>query len=126
MPLVRIDLPTGRSADERTAIADVVYEAMIATANVPADDRFVIVSEHAAGDLIMDPHYLLDRSPASLIIQITLNQGRTLEVKKALYLAIAEGLHERVGIAVNDVMISLVEVPKENWSFGGGNAQYAD
>ncbi len=126
MPLVRIDLPTGRSADERTAVADVVYEAMIATANVPADDRFVIVSDHVASDLIMDPHYLLDRSPASLIIQITLNQGRTLEVKKALYRAIAEGLHERVGIAVNDVMISLVEVPKENWSFGGGIAQYAD
>lgn len=126
MPLVRIDLPAGRPAEERTTIADVVYEAMIATANVPANDRFVVVSEHAAGDLILDSHYLLDRSPASLIIQITLNQGRSLEVKKALYRAIADGLHERVGIAVNDVVISLVEVPKENWSFGGGLAQYAD
>lgn len=126
MPMVRIDLPAGRSADERAAIADVVYESMVATANVPANDRFMVVSEHSAGDLIMDPHYLLDRSPAALIIQITLNQGRSLEVKKALYRAIADGLHERVGIDVNDVMISLVEVPKENWSFGGGIAQYAD
>ena len=126
MPLVRIDLPAGRPAQERTAIADVVYEALVATANGPANDRFVVVSEHAAGDLILDPHYLLDRSPASLIIQITLNQGRSLEVKKSLYRAIADGLHERVGIAVDDVVISLVEVPKENWSFGGGLAQYAD
>ena len=126
MPLVRIDLPEGRSADERAAIADVVYEAMVATANVPANDRFVVVAEHPANELIIDPHYLLERSPAALIVQITLNQGRTLEVKKALYRAIADRLHERVGIDVNDVLISLVEVPKENWSFGGGVAQYAD
>ncbi|HEY5847145.1 MAG TPA: tautomerase family protein [Microlunatus sp.] len=126
MPLVRVDLPEGRSAHERAAIADVVYQAMVTTANVPANDRFVVLSEHSASDLIMDPHYLLERSPAALVIQITLNQGRSLEVKKALYRAIADGLHERVGIAENDVMISLVEVPKENWSFGGGIAQYAD
>lgn len=35
-------------------------------------------------------------------------------------------LQEAIGIRTDDVFISLVEVPKENWSFGGGVAQYAD
>jgi phenylpyruvate tautomerase PptA (4-oxalocrotonate tautomerase family) len=126
MPLVRIDLPAGSSSEQREAIVDVVYDALVSEANVPANDRFMILNEHDRGTLVMDPTYVVDRTPGALILQITLNVGRTTEVKKRLYRAIADGLHERVGIPTEDVFISLVEVPKENWSFGGGEAQYAD
>ena len=53
-------------------------------------------------------------------IQITLNLGRTVDVKKALYSRIAENLAASPGLRKDDVLVSLVEVPKENWSFGGG------
>jgi 4-oxalocrotonate tautomerase len=126
MPLARIDLPAGKAADFGRAVADVVYEAMIATLNAPKNDRFQVISEHARETLIIDPTYLgIERSADALIIQLTLNEGRTVEVKKAFYKAVADGLHERVGLRREDVFINLVEVKKENWSFGNGIAQYA-
>jgi hypothetical protein len=36
-----------------------------------------------------------------------------------------DGLHERLGLRREDVVMNLVEVKKENWSFGNGEAQYA-
>jgi len=126
MPLARIDLPAGKPADYGRAIADVVYEAMVATLNAPKDDRFQVISEHTPQTLLVDPTYLgVERSADALIIQLTLNEGRTVEMKKAFYKAVADGLQERVGLRREDVFISLVEVKKENWSFGNGIAQYA-
>ena len=126
MPLVRIDLPGGKSPEYRRTLGDVVYDAMIGTLNVPVNDRFVIITEHVPESLILDRTYLgVERSQDCLVIQLTLNEGRTTEVKKAFYRAVADGLHERLGLRRQDVFINLVEVKKENWSFGNGEAQYA-
>jgi phenylpyruvate tautomerase PptA (4-oxalocrotonate tautomerase family) len=126
MPLVRIDMPKGKSPHVRRAVADVIYDAMISTLNVPQNDRFQIISERDKGELIIDPTYLdIQRSPEAIIIQITLNEGRSVELKQSFYRAVADGLHERAGLRREDVFISLVEVKKENWSFGNGVAQYA-
>ena len=126
MPLARIDLPASKPADYIRAVADVVYEAMVATLNAPKDDRFQVISEHTAQTLIIDPTYFgIQRSADALMIQLTLNEGRTVEVKKAFYKAVADGLHDRVGLRREDVFVNLVEVKKENWSFGNGIAQYA-
>jgi 4-oxalocrotonate tautomerase len=126
MPLVRIDLAAGKSPDYRRMIGEVVYEAMISTINVPKDDRFQIITEHAPADFIADPNYLgVQRSPDCVIIQVTLNEGRTVDQKRAFYKAVADGLNSRLNLRREDVFISLVEVRKENWSFGNGEAQYA-
>jgi len=125
MPLARIDLPAGKPAPYARQVGDVVYNAMIATLNAPQDDRFQVITEHTSG-LVIDPTYLgIERSADALIIQLFLNEGRTVEMKKAFYKAVADGLHERVGLRREDVFINLVEVKKENWSFGNGVAQYA-
>ena len=119
MPLVRIDMPKGKVPEDRRIIADVIYDVMIATLNVPQNDRFQIISEREREDLIIDPTYLdIQRSPGAIIIQITLNEGRSVELKKAFFKAVAEGLHDRAAMRREDVSISLVEVKKENWSFG--------
>lgn len=126
MPLVRIDLAAGKPAQYRRAIGEVVYDAMLSAINVPANDRFQIITEHPSDDFIFDPTYLgIDRSADCIIIQITLNEGRTVEQKRAFYRAIAKGLNERLQVRMEDVFINLVEVRKENWSFGNGEAQYA-
>jgi phenylpyruvate tautomerase PptA (4-oxalocrotonate tautomerase family) len=57
-------------------------------------------------------------------VQIFFNEGRSVAQKQALYKAIAEGLSEQLGVRLEDVFITLVEVKKENWSFGNGIAQY--
>ena len=126
MPLVRIDLPEGTSLEHRQGIVEVIYDALVNVAGAPVNDKFMIISEHKPADLVIDPTYMVGRTERALIIQITFNAGRTVEVKKKLYRAIANGLHERIGQRTEDVFIGVVEVPKENWSFGLGEAQYAD
>jgi len=126
MPLVRIDVLEGRTPDQLAAIGDGVHRAMVETIAVPALDRFQVISRHPPARLIFDPEYLgIHRSPDIVIIQITLNAGRTVEKKRALYVAIARNLAANPGVRPADVFVSLVEVPRENWSFGNGIAQYA-
>lgn len=126
MPLVRIALRAGKSESYRRAVADSIHRAMVETINVPAKDRFQIVTEHEPSDLIYDPSYLdIPRSDGVVLIQITLNSGRSVELKKALFARIAFLLSDHPGVRREDVFISLVEVAKENWSFGNGIAQYA-
>ena len=126
MPLARIDVPRGRTAAFRRLVGEVVYAAMLDTLKVPPQDRFQVITEHDPQDLVLDPRYLdIQRSSACIVIQLTLNDGRTVEQKRAFYKAVADGLHERAGMRREDVLISLIEVRKENWSFGNGEAQYA-
>jgi phenylpyruvate tautomerase PptA (4-oxalocrotonate tautomerase family) len=126
VPLVRIDLAEGKDVSYGRTVGEVVYDAMIATINVPKDDRFQIITAHPAEGLVFDSGYLgIQRSKDCLCIQITLNDGRTVDQKRAFYKAIADGLAQRLGLRREDVLISLVEVRKENWSFGNGEAQYA-
>ena len=126
MPLVRIALRKGTKPEFRRAVGDAVHRAMVETIKVPDQDRFQVISEHDESGLIYDPSYLgISRSDGVVLIQITLNAGRTVELKKALFARIAQLLKEAPGVRPEDVMVNLVEVPKENWSFGNGIAQYA-
>ena len=126
MPLVRVELPASKPSEYRAAVGKAIQQAMHAALKVPLEERFHIFTEHAPADLVIDPTYLgIERSADALIIQLFLNEGRTVEMKKAFYKAVADGLHDRVGLRREDVFISLVEVKKENWSFGNGVAQYA-
>ena len=126
MPLVHISLRKGKSPEYLRSVADAVHEALVAQANVPRDDRFQIIHELDDAALIAHPSYGgVNRSKDLVIIEITLNAGRTVEIKKSLYADIAERLQDAADVRADDVMISLVEVTKENWSFGGGRATYA-
>lgn len=126
MPLVRISLQGGKPAAYRRAIGDSVHRAMVETINVPALDRFQVITEHPPESLIYDPTYLgIDRTGGVVFVQITLNAGRSTGQKRALYARMAGLLAESPGVRPQDVLISLVEVARENWSFGNGEAQYA-
>ncbi len=97
MPLVRIEFPVGSTEPYRAQVGDIVYDAMLKTLNVPNDDRFFVLTEHAKTDLIISPTYLgIQRTDKAIIIQITLNEGRSVEMKKAFYQAVADGLHQQV------------------------------
>ena len=122
MPFVKIYYRRDKHADPKP-IGDAVHEALVAQANVPRDDRFHVFLP--LDDIVADPTYGgVQRSDRLVIVEITLNAGRTVEIKKNLYADIARRL-DAAGIRPDDVMVSLVEVTKENWSFGGGRATYA-
>ncbi len=126
MPLVRIALRKGKSPEYRRAISDSIHRAMVETIKIPDQDRFQIVTEHDDAGLLYDPSYLgISRTDGVVLIQITLSAGRTVDVRKALFARIAQLLRESPGVRGEDVFVNLVEVAKENWSFGNGIAQYA-
>jgi 4-oxalocrotonate tautomerase len=125
MPLVRIALREGKTEEYKKAIADGVHRAMVEGAGVPELDRFQIISEHPASGLIYDPTYLgIQRSDEIVMVQITLSTGRKLDQKRKLFQRMAELLAKNPGLRPQDLMINLVEVAWENWSFGNGEAQY--
>jgi 4-oxalocrotonate tautomerase len=125
MPFVRIDLMRGKSAQYRKTLGEIVYNAMVNVINVPNDDKFQVITEHAPEDLNFSESYLGNHySKDLLFIQITLNSGRSVELKKAFYKRIVDDIHTQLKTRPEDVLINLVEVAKENWSFGGGIAQY--
>ena len=126
MPLVRISLLRGKTDDYKKKVSDAVHQAMVETMNVPPLDRFQLVTEHSKAEFIYDPQYLnIARSDDLVMVQITLNAGRSTELKRAFYKRVCDLLVQQVKLRPEDLLISLVEVPKENWSFGNGEAQYA-
>jgi 4-oxalocrotonate tautomerase len=125
MPLVRISLREGTNPKYRKAIADGVHQAMIDAIAVPPKDRFQVITEYKAGDLIYDADYLdVKRSDKVVFVQITLSTGRKPGQKRALFKRMAELLAKSPGLRPEDLLINLIEVSWENWSFGNGEAQY--
>jgi phenylpyruvate tautomerase PptA (4-oxalocrotonate tautomerase family) len=126
MPLVRVSLRRGKSDDYKRAIGDGVYQALRETFTVPEEDRFVTVSEHSESEFQFSKTYMdIARTDDLVILQITVSNTRTVEQKKALFARIVELLSQKPGLRKEDVFINLLEVAKENWSFGNGVAQYA-
>ena len=125
MPLVRVSVLRGRPAELRRRMGDAIHQALVETLDVPKLDRFQLLTEHEAGDLVYDSSYLgIARTDNVVIIQITLSAGRSVAKKRSLYEAIARKLGA-LGVRREDVWINVVEVAKENWSFGNGVASYA-
>jgi 4-oxalocrotonate tautomerase len=126
MPFARVDLVQGKSEAYRTTVGDCIYDAMVEALGAPKDDRFQVITEHPAGEMSIAPDYLgIKRTAECIFIQVTLNSGRSTDTKKAFYKAVVDNLHQRLSLRREDVLINLIEVPKENWSFGLGEAQYA-
>jgi 4-oxalocrotonate tautomerase len=125
MPLIRISMRRGRPASHPAAIVDGVYRALRSTFEVPENDLFAVVHQHDADEFVFDANYFgFERSAGLVIIQLTVANTRGVTQKKALYAAIAANLQKEPGLKPDDIFISLVEVKREDWSFGGGIAQY--
>jgi 4-oxalocrotonate tautomerase len=127
MPLVAIDLLEGRSREELAAIGDAVHEAAREVLEVPARDRFQVLTEHAPHALTFDRNYLgIERSECFLLVRVTLASGRGTDTKRAFYRRLAELLSERVGLRTEDLAVVLVENAREDWSWGLGAANYLE
>ncbi len=125
MPLVRIDIPDHLDVGLESRIGDLVYVAMLECLKVPADDKFQILSRHSAEQIVKPQSYLgIEYTDELVVIQITLNEGRKTDVKKSFYAKVSDLLSGELNLRRENLLISLVEVNKENWSFGNGEMQY--
>jgi hypothetical protein len=119
-------LVVGQSLDRR-ALGDGIHQAMVETLAVPEKDRFQIITEHGSDDLIYDPAYLgIERSDDVVLVQVTLSAGRKPKQKREFYAHAAQLLARDPGLEARNLLINLVEVAWENWSFGDGRSQYTE
>lgn len=127
MPFVRIFHPSGNDPLYPAALSQGVHRALVDAFGIPNGDYFQVVTQHQAGTELISPAEFLGvtHSAALVMIQITCAEGRTTEQKKALYEAITENVGNVAGVPSADVIISLVETKRENWSFGNGVAQFS-
>jgi len=125
MPLVRVDIQQNPNPEFAKRVGEQIYAALRSCIDVPEHDNFQILTEHDTQHLIYDPQYLgIQRSDGVVFIQITISEGRSVEKKQLLFKTIADNLHAELAVRLEDVFINLIEVKKENWSFGNGIAQY--
>ncbi|WP_375432712.1 tautomerase family protein [uncultured Friedmanniella sp.] len=124
MPLVRIDVQTGRTPAELRRLADVVQEVMLDVFAAPPRDRYQIITEHPVGHIIAEDTGLgLERSDGVLVVQI-FQQGRTREQKEAAYAQLARRLEADCGVRPTDLIVSVTANERADWSFGLGRAQF--
>lgn len=127
MPLITLSLEAGHTREQKRQLADAIYEALRAGIQIPENDRFVAIREHAAGDLVADPGYLeVARTGHPVFVEITLRRGRPTEKKQALYREIARRMSATGLARVEDILIVLRENETADWSFGNGVAQYVE
>jgi phenylpyruvate tautomerase PptA (4-oxalocrotonate tautomerase family) len=122
MPFARIDLIQGKTPEYRATVADIVYRGIVDVLKAPDGDRFVVVGEHGADNLIYDPDFLgFSRSADFILIQVTSTVGNEKDVKFAFYRFVAEELKTKLSVRPDDIMINMVFVKREDWSFGNGD-----
>ncbi|WP_138471121.1 tautomerase family protein [Poseidonocella sp. HB161398] len=124
MPLLRIDIIRGRSAQERRALADTLHACVVEAFGVPVRDRFQIITEHEPDQMIIEDVGLgLARTRRIVVVQIT-STPRSLASRKSFYRLAAERLQAECGLGPADLMINIVTVSESDWSFGLGRAQF--
>jgi phenylpyruvate tautomerase PptA (4-oxalocrotonate tautomerase family) len=124
MPLVRIDVQQGRTPSALRALADIVQEVMLEVFAAPPRDRYQVITEHPVGHLIVEDTGLgLTRTDGVVVIQI-FQQGRSTEQKQAAYAQLADRLAAADLVTPEDLIISVVENDRADWSFGLGRAQF--
>ena len=127
MPLVHLHvIENRRTAEQLTQFADVVQDVMLEHFQAPDRDRYQLITEHQRGQIIAEDTGLgFERTDDIVIIQI-FQQGRSLHHKQAVYRALAEELNRRTGLSPSDLIVAMVENTRDDWSFGGGEAQFVE
>lgn len=127
MPVFQVHIPADRfSSEQKRALAAALPRALNEALGIPAEDQFVAITPHNPDELFLDPGYMgMNRSDDAVIITVLFTAERPLSDKKLLTKAICQNVVDALGISADDVFIALIPVPKENFSFGRGDLQYA-
>jgi hypothetical protein len=122
MPLSRLSVPLHLSPARVRALADAVHDGLVATCDVPPDDRFQLVSRFAPEAMIVNPTFGgVQRSADACIVEITFLAGRSAAQKQRLYRHVVACAAE-AGLRADDILIALAENQAIDWSLGRGLA----
>ena len=103
MPLLRVDVIEGRSQAELRELLDAIHCAMLAAFKVPERDRYQIVHEHPAAEMIIQDTGLgIPRTERVVMVQVTTRPRSRLE-KQNFYELLCQKLLRRCGVKASDV-----------------------
>jgi phenylpyruvate tautomerase PptA (4-oxalocrotonate tautomerase family) len=126
MPLVHVDVFEGRSDDEIRELLGTIQEVLEEVFAAPSRDRYQVLTEHRPGHLVLEDTGLgIERSDRVVLVQVV-QQGRTAEQKKKLYATLAQRLENTIGLSGEDLIVSVTENTRADWSFGFGRAQFLE
>ena len=115
MPLVRIEMREGQSAETKCALLEAVHRALVEAFGIAGNDRRQRLVQYPPESFEVPP----GRSRDSIVVSIDAFPGRSLTAKRKLYADIVRRFGES-GVAPLDVLIVLNEIPLENWGIRGG------
>jgi len=126
MPLVKVNLLKGRSAEEKDAIAASIQAALVSTLDVPEADRFQLFNDYDRDSFRHTAGYLgFTYTDQLLIVEITFLVGRDDDRKRSLLAEINRNLVAAGVVGGDDVYVLITEIGRANVSFGRGVAQRA-
>ena len=99
----------------KAKLSDVINTCMVDALSFPTDKRAHRFIPMDAEDF----YYPEGRTDAYTVIEISLMEGRSAEVRKKLIHLLFERIGEILGIAPIDLEITLFETPAGNWGFRG-------
>ena len=115
MPLVKIGMLKGKSAQYKKTVLDCIHRSLEESLGIEDWDRFQRIDEYHRDDFEF-PSF---KSDDFMIIEITLFPGRTKEQKGKLIGEICANLRDSLSIEPSDIFIVISEPPLENWGIGG-------
>lgn len=115
MPLVRIEMKKGKSAEYKKTMLDCVHSGLIMALGIEDWDRFQRIIEIDRTDFETAP----GKTDNFVIIELVLFPGRSKDQKKNAIEIITAKLGEELSIEPTDVIIVIIEPPLENWGMGG-------
>jgi phenylpyruvate tautomerase PptA (4-oxalocrotonate tautomerase family) len=128
MPLAKIHVLEGQYNEARIhSVSSAVQKALISALGIPPEDFYQIVHILPRSQFRHTPAFLgLNYSDDLIVLEITFITGRPRETRLRLLKALNAAIVTEAGIAPDDLLITLYEVPGENISFGRGEAQRAN
>ncbi len=119
MPITTIQARASYSAAQEVALIEAVQAALVEGLQIPAHDRHVMLVAHAPHRFIVPAH--LAQPERFTVVSIDAFAGRSVQTKRKLYQAMAARLAP-LGIAGDHLVVTLRDIPLENWGLQGGQA----
>ena len=99
----------------RVSLSESIHQSVMEALSYPAEKLFHRFIAFNSDDFVFPS----GRTNEYIIIEILMFEGRTADAKKALIRALYTNIERTCGIEANDIEITIIETPKENWGIRG-------
>ena len=120
MPMGKIYMRKGFSAQQKRAISDALHASLIEVLGIPKDDRYHIFQEFDAENLLVEPTaFGIDRRPQRQIAIQCYFGPRPTETLNSLFQAVVKNITSTTDLEERDIYINVIESPSPNWWAAG-------